>query len=357
MEKKKNFIINIVFYLIICGIAIGICRYILPILIPFILAFLVAGLLQFPIRKLAGEFTHRKKVFAILLVAGFYMILFIVLIGLGTKIVSGAGNVVMSFPQFYKREILLLLNELSDKLETAVASMDSSVSIEIENTFQEVIQNIGQYISEFSMRAFRMISEKAAGIPAFIVKLVIMIVATFFMAVDFDKIIAFIKKIVPKGKEDSINNIVQYVKNIVFIYLRSYSFLFLLTFIELSIGLLLLRIPYAIMIALLIAIFDILPVLGTGGILLPWAVMMVLVGNIPMAIGIVVLYLVITAIRNTLEPRIVGKQIGLHPLATLIVMFIGLKMIGIIGLVCFPVALSVLVNLEKNKVIHIKIRK
>lgn len=158
---------------------------------------------------------------------------------------------------------------------------------------------------------------------------------------------------IPAEKEKTVGNTLAYVKNILFIYLRSYLLLFLLTFAELFLGFLILRIPYAGVLAFAIAVFDILPVLGTGGILLPWAAVLLIMGNTPLALGILVLYIVITAIRNTLEPKIVGKQIGLHPLATLIAMFIGLRILGIAGMVIFPVGLSVLVSLEKGGVIHI----
>lgn len=86
----------------------------------------------------------------------------------------------------------------------------------------------------------------------------------------------------------------------------------LLTFAQLWAGLWLLRIPYAGWISFGIAVFDILPIVGTGGILLPWAAVSGFLGNYSLAAGILILYVVITVIRNILEPKIVGKQIGLH---------------------------------------------
>ena len=134
-----------------------------------------------------------------------------------------------------------------------------------------------------------------------------------------------------------------------FIYIRSYSLLFLITFGELCLGLFIFGIPYPVLIALGIAIFDILPVLGTGGILLPWAAVLLIMKEHGLAFGVVLLYLIILVVRNMLEPRIVGKQIGLHPLATLAALFLGLKLLGLVGLVAFPVALTVLVNFGKEE--------
>ena len=101
-------------------------------------------------------------------------------------------------------------------------------------------------------------------------------------------------------------------------------------------------------IALLIAIFDILPVLGTGGILLPWTVILLVMKNYPMGIGMFALYIIITIIRNTLEPKIVGKQIGLHPLATMISLYVGLKLMGFWGMLIFPTSLAIISSMKKE---------
>ena len=122
----------------------------------------------------------------------------------------------------------------------------------------------------------------------------------------------------------------------------------IITFTELNIGLHLLKIPYATVIAGAIAIFDLLPILGTGGVLIPWTVIAAVIGEYGMALGIGILYIVITMVRNYLEPKLVGKQIGLHPLATLIALFVGSRLFGLAGLFGFPVALSVIVQLRRE---------
>jgi len=133
------------------------------------------------------------------------------------------------------------------------------------------------------------------------------------------------------------------------VYIKSYSLLFLLTFVELSLGFWILGVKNAVLLAVVIAIFDLMPVLGTGGIVLPWALIALIAGNWGRGIGLLVLYLVITGIRQTLEPKIVGKQIGLHPLATLMAMLLGLKLFGILGLFGIPVVLAVATSMYRAK--------
>ena len=348
MEKKKSFIINVIFYGMILMAGMVFCKFILPVLIPFLIAFLVAAIIQIPVKKIGKDSGKKKRIIAVLLCGTFYFIFFMAVILLGTKAVKTAWNMVVSAPAVYYEKVVPFIGEIADSLQETVVSIDAGASQQIEEAFSDISQNMGQYISDFSVRAVKWLSGGVTGIPGFIVKLVVTVVATFFMAIDFPKVTGLFKRWIPAEKEGTVNKGTDYIKNVVFIYIKSYSLLFFMTFVELSIGLLILRIPYALLLALGIAVFDILPVLGTGGILLPWAVILVVIGNIPLAIGILILYVIITVIRNIMEPKIVGKQIGLHPLAAMVAMFVGLKVLGIIGMVVFPVTLAVIMNLERN---------
>lgn len=354
MEKKKNFIINVVFYAMIAAAAAAVCKFILPVLAPFLIAFVIAAVIQIPAGKIGKASPAGRKTAAVFLCGVFYIAFFLLVIVLGTKAVKAGAAMLVSAPAVYNEKVVPFIDQLAVSLEEAFSSIDDTASMQIESYFEEVSQNMGQYISDFSVEAVKWLSGGVTEIPGFIVRLVVTVVATFFITMDFPGVIGFFRGFLPAGKEEAVKRGLNYAKSVILIYLRSYALLFFMTFVELSAGLLLLGIPYAVLLALGIAVFDILPVVGTGGILLPWACILLFLGKAPMAAGILVLYLVITVIRNTVEPKLVGKQIGLHPLATLAAMFIGLKLLGIPGLILFPVTLAVLVNLEKKGVFHWK---
>ena len=349
MEKKKNFIINVMFYGMMGGIILVACKVLLPVLFPFLLAFLAAVVIHALADKISKGDEKKRKICAVLFCILFYMAFFSVVFLAGGKIVKTVVNVAASAPAIYNEKIMPLFLELSDWLERTFFMADSGMSQEIEAMFLNLSQSMGQFISDFSVKGVKWISGGVAGIPGFVVKLVITVVATFFMASDFPQIMGFFMRMVPEKKREYITQGKNYIYDVVFIYIRSYSLLFLLTFLELCIGLFILRIPHAGLAALAIAVFDILPVLGTGGILLPWSVILLLLGNKILAAGMLVLYLVITVVRNIVEPRLVGKQIGLHPLATLLAMFMGLKILGIVGMVLFPMMSAVFVNIGRVK--------
>lgn len=148
-------------------------------------------------------------------------------------------------------------------------------------------------------------------------------------------------------------NIQSYVVGTLFVCIRSYALIMSITFVELAVGLTLIGVKNSVLIAFVIAVFDILPVLGTGGIMIPWMVITAVMGNPRLAIGLLVVYLVITVIRNIIEPKIVGSQIGLHPVVTLVSMFAGAQLFGVLGLFGFPIGLSLLGYLNDTDTIRI----
>ncbi|MBQ9151486.1 MAG: AI-2E family transporter, partial [Clostridia bacterium] len=110
----------------------------------------------------------------------------------------------------------------------------------------------------------------------------------------------------------------------------------LLTFCLSFIGLALLRVPYAFILALLLAVVDLLPLLGTGIILIPWALVCLLLGQVKLGIGLLVLYAVATLVRQILEPKLIGDGLGLHPLVSLLSMYAGLRLFGVWGMILAP---------------------
>ncbi|MBR5317450.1 MAG: sporulation integral membrane protein YtvI [Lachnospiraceae bacterium] len=347
-EKKIQFIVNTIFYGAIVCIVLIACSYLIPILFPFIISFVFASILVVPARILAGKNSKIRRVCAIAVGVVFFAALFWGVAVLGVALVDWFMGFLKFVPRLYQEEILPMLNYIYMEITERMTFVDPELTEKINEVFQNFIGNIGNYISSFSMNAIKVISGGIAGIPGLIIKLILMVISCFFFLLDYDKIMAFFAGLVPKGKEKAFETIQWYVKNTLLVYIRSYTLLFLMTYVELTIGFQILGIPYAPIIALIISVFDILPVLGTGGILLPWTVVLLVMKNYPMGIGMFVLYLIITIIRNTMEPKLVGKQIGLHPLATMISLYVGLKIIGFWGMLIFPTTLAVISSMKKE---------
>ena len=119
-------------------------------------------------------------------------------------------------------------------------------------------------------------------------------------------------------------------------YVRAYAILMLLTFVEMFIGFSVLRVPYSFVLAILVAVVDLLPMFGTGTVLIPWAVGALVLGQYPLGSGLLILYGISLIVRQVAEPRLVGASLGLHPLASFAAMFAGFRLFGIVGLFLGP---------------------
>jgi len=349
MESKKSFIINIVFYGIVIAIVLLFAKYILPILTPFIIAFAVASLFNWLTKLMGFKRERLRKLVAMLLCSVLYALVFMGVLIVGGKLITEAGSILSSIPSAFSNQIMPFLDTIATRLETAITPYDTQLANYIDSLTSSVVSNIGKFVTDFSKTAVVFVTNCATAVPGLIVQIVITVISTFFILLDYEKICKFLLRLVPAGKRDLFSTSLHYTKTMLAVYLKSYSLLFLLTFVELSIGFSILGIKNAILLAIMISIFDLMPILGTGGIVLPWALISLMLGNWPRAVGLLVLYLVITGIRQTLEPKIVGKQIGLHPLATLVSMLLGLKLFGIVGLFGVPVVVAVTTAMYRTK--------
>ena len=348
MEVKKKFIINTAFYMIIATIAVLLYKYILPIMVPFIIGFCVAALVQIPLNKLKLEQPGHKRTWAILFCMAFYSLIVWLVVYVIMKIATELGSLFVALPDLFSDQLYPYLVDAAQHLRVVLEPIDPTLTQWIIDQGESIVQNLGQMITTLSTSAVKLLASGAVSIPNIIVQIIVTVVASFYMSVDYQVILNFLKNLIPEKHRSYIVEGVKYVQKAVLVYIKSYSILFIVTFLELWIGLTLLKIPYSLAIGFGIAVFDLMPVLGTGGILLPWMVILLVMGNFPLGIGIGLLYVVITAVRNSLEPRIVGNQIGLHPLATLVAMMLGLKLMGLVGMLLFPVSLVAFMNLRKN---------
>lgn len=353
IEKQRQFIIQFLYWAIIAICVLLLLKYAGPILIPFFIAFLVAFALHKPI-DYVHEKTHLKRpLISIVFVFITYCIIGLLLGIVGGQIFSALKEILFDLPIFFKNTMIPFLQEVFDWLERMFRTFDPSVISLLNESASSIIDMVGNLTASISKIALSIVSDIAAGVPGVFMKTIITLIVTVFMTIDFHPVSEFVLRQIPEKQRKTLSEGKVYVTDTLVKCLKSYTIIIFMTFLELFIGFTLLRIPNAAMLAVIIAIIDILPVLGTGSVLIPWAIISAVLGNIPLAVGIVVLYLVITIIRNIVEPKLVGQQVGLHPVVTLASMLLGLNFCGIIGLFGFPIALSLIMNLNNRGIIHI----
>ena len=164
-----------------------------------------------------------------------------------------------------------------------------------------------------------------------------------------DKIAALITSVLPTRITDVIKKFRNSTLSVIKKYISSYLLILLMTYAIMLTGLWILRVEHVWVIALLIAVLDILPVLGVGTVLIPWSIFSFAEGNRALGIGLILLFVANAIIRQLAEPKIVGKSLNLHPIITLMMIYVGLSLFGIFGAIILPViAVSIGVILKRD---------
>ena len=347
VEEKKAFLIQAAFYGVLLIAAGLFMKYLLGPLCPFIFGFLIAWLLQKPAKSIARRLHLPGRIPAFLLTVVFYSILFVAVTVAGLQIISALEHFFPKIPLLYASQIVPFITESFDALEVQMQEFDPSIVDIVERISRSLFSYLENLISSVSVLAVRLASSIVTGMPSAI--LTVIVTVSCFIALDFDHIISYIKGKLPARFQAAVSTTVTTGVASVRKILVSYILIMCLSFFELSIGFLLLRIPYAVGLALLVAVIDIMPILGTGTVLIPWAIVAAVLGKFRMAVGVALLYIVMLIVRNVVEPKLVGQQMGLHPVATLLSMFVGLRLFGILGLFGFPIALSLYIKLTASR--------
>lgn len=353
LEQQRTFIIRFMYWSIIAvGILAGL-KYAGPVLSPFIIAFVIAWATHKPVDWFSRKTQIKRPVIAFIFVTLLFVMIGGIVGFIGTNIFLGLKEFFTGIPAFYNGTVLPVLEEVFQWLDKFFNSLNLSEMVIVEEYANRTMEAIGQFASTVSTGAITAISSVATTIPGTFIKTIITLISTVFISMDYHKIMDFIGRQFPEKVRNYVIEGKDYIGGTILKYIKSYSLIILMTFVELWLGFSLIGIPNAVIIAALIAVVDILPVLGTGGVLIPWAIIAGINSDVKVAVGMVILYLAITIIRNIVEPKLVGQQVGLHPVVTLASMLLGLFFFGFIGLFGVPILVSLLKNFNDRGIIHI----
>ena len=343
-ERMTQFLIKIAYVAVILGLIFLGFKFVLPLLMPFLLAFVFSVLLRVPANFIAGKLRISRRVVSAVLVTLFFILLATLTLLVGSQLVNFARTSVSRF----NTVIVPAVESLTEAASKWTKRLDPGVVSALESIVDSMLLSLRTKIADISTRVVTAIM---SSVPSSFLNVIFMIIATYFISLDFGLLRWAVARRIKEEDYNKITTGLDYFKATMGRLLRSYLLIMGITFLEQAIGLTILGVEYSILIAMAIAVFDILPVVGSGTIMLPWAVISLLTGDIKRGVGLLVLYVIITIIRQIIEPRIVGDHVGLHPLLTLMCMFVGLRIFGGMGLLGLPILCAVLVGLERDGVI------
>lgn len=357
--KPEN-IYKFVRIFIVLGISIAITLilfYTAKVTYPFIIGFAIAFMIN-PIVNFLQRKVRLPRVLAVIITIIAIVTLFAGLITLlVAEIVSGANYLSNNVPK--QLDILIQYSEkfftdtilpFYEKIAVFFNTLDTGQQNSIIQNIQSVGTSIATTLGDFIQNFFQKIPAIIGWFPNAATVLIFSTLATFFISNDWYRLQGYVYKFVPNKVKESTGTIINDLKKALFGFIKAQFTLISITTVIVLVGLLILRVEYAITIALAIGLVDILPYLGSGAVFVPWIIYEAIMGEMSLAIGLGILYVVVIVQRQIMEPKVLSSSIGLDPLATLIALFVGFKLIGFLGLIAGPIVLVILKTLHKSNV-------
>lgn len=344
--KKLHYLIQVAFVAVFLFLAYLAVRYVFGAIAPFIIAFIAASLVEPIVRFFVSKFrlprAAASTIGIILLMIAFFAIATFISVFVwkeGKDLVFRLPDYISSIAEHIKHLMQNdtgIFSHLSD--ESIARVMDYIANYDYSKLFTG---SIGGVVLGYA-------GNMVVQIPNILVFLIVSIVASFFMSISFPTVKGFILAQFKPQQQSLIIDIKKTLFSTIGKYLRSYSILMFTTFAELLIFFLIFGFEPAFPLAFLIAIVDILPVLGIGTVLIPWSLVSLLSGAPWRALILICMYVVITIVRQVLEPKVIGDHVGMMPILTLFCIWVGLKLFGFGGMFLIPITVVIFKNLHES---------
>lgn len=351
-EKQRAFLLRWGYRAAVAALIWLAVRYLLPWLLPFLPALAAATLLEPLVERVRRRTRIKRNFLAAVITLAALAAVCGLLFTVASLLLRQARQVLAALPAALSR-LPALVQSILDRLDRFCAACPEGLREDLDAWIARLPRLADTAAERVSAAALRLMASGVAALPHLVLFCAATALGTFFCLSSYPAIAAFLRRQLTGAQRRRVREVRTHLFATAGKWLRAQAALLTLTFVQLLAGFLLLRQPYALLLAFLIALIDALPVLGTGTVLLPWAAFLLLLGRTPRALALTALYAVIALVRTAAEPRIVAAQAGLPPLAALMAMYAGFRAFGVGGMVLLPLALLLVKELHDAGCIRI----
>ncbi len=319
----------------------------LSLLAPFALALVLAWLLNTPVRWLQRKLSIPRKVIALALLLLILCVLGGVLYALGRMAVEQVLSLFENWPAVSET----LLGAV-DRVSSWLGGLGGVLPAGVISTGEGLAQSISGWLGRLDLSGWlASLAERApslmSGVSSFAVGAVVFVMASYLITGDYPRLRFQVTDRVPAGLRAFCGKVRDIFMAAFGGYLKSQLLLSLGVFGILTVGFLLIRQPYGLLLAAGLAVLDFIPIVGAGTVMVPWAVVELIMGRVPAAVRLMVIWGMIALFRRVAEPRILGNQTGLSPILSLVGIYVGMRLGGVLGMILGPLLLLVAINLAK----------
>ncbi len=313
-------------------------------LLPFVIAYVLA----YPVRAIAGFVSQRVRI-PYRLLSVFLVLLFVSGLFTGAFFLCRAlfmqASRLLSWLQANPNAISDVYDRVVERLVGVFSCLPflsgDGVGISPDALFSDAASKMLSYLTNVAANA-------VTALPRILFFIAVTVISSIYCAMDLTAINRKIRLFLPEKMRQKLSNIKSGAVRTGLRVLRSYLIIFGANFLFLWLGLFVLRQEYALLLAFAFAVVDLLPIVGIGITLLPWALYSLILGNVGLGAGLILLYVLLTLFRQFLEPRLIGSGIGLHPLLTLFSMVLGITLFGFLGMILAPLLVVCIKSLRES---------
>lgn len=348
-KKQKEIIVSILYTTIVILLVYIVLKYAVKLFAPFLFGYAIAYFITPISRYITHHSKINHKIAAVFTGFLFYTIIFISIWLLCWFAFINLMPFIKNFPNLYQESIYPFLLHTNGQIVTMIEKLSPQTAGAISEVFSYFTQAIGAVIAQISEHLLSGAFSISKKIPMVSIGVFFTMISSILICVDYKNVTDFIIRQIPPEKLADTIDVKCFLFNSIARLGKAYIIIMAITFLELSFGFLLLKVNYAISIAMIVSLLDILPLIGSGIVLVPWGVIVIVSGNIPLGIGILILYALTILVRNIIEPKIIGDQIGLHPVVAILCIFIGLNLFGVLGIFLLPLIAITIKYLKEKK--------
>ena len=312
---------------------------------PFLVAFILYLLMEPGIKWIMRKTKLTRKTSSIIIFITVSILIILILTWGITTIISESSNLLKNL-NFYIEKIKIFFQEIISKINIEKINLSLEINQILEKSSTEILTTISNWIRSFLTTIISLVT----SFPKIAICFSITVISLYFMCVDKIYMIDQIEHHLPRKWVEKVGRHLKELTKTLGKYIKAEAILVFISFLISLSGLYILKflkfnINFPLLIALAIGFVDALPILGSGTVMIPWAIISSLNGDLKLGIAIIILLLIISVTKQFLEPKLVSKNIGVHPIFTLISMYTGFRLIGVIGLLIGPIVLIIFKNI------------
>ncbi|MCR5459929.1 MAG: sporulation integral membrane protein YtvI [Acetatifactor sp.] len=354
MKKYCKAIVNIMITIAVLLLVVFVLPWLLAFFAPFVVGWVIAWLAGPPVKFFEEKMKIKRRAGSAVVIVAVIALIVFAFYGLGSILVREGTGLVQSFPEIWE-EIKKAAYELGDRLEKVYLSLPSNVRENLDGSAEQLKAHAAEFLGKMGTPTLTAVGNFAKYLPTLLIGVIMALLSSYLFVADRKKINEWCSQHVPKVVQDRYQLIRQSLVQAVGGYVKAQFKIEIWVYLVLVIGFWILKVKYLLLIALGVAFLDFLPFFGAGAVMVPWAIVKIVGGDYQMAIGLLIIWGLGQLLRQIIQPKIVGDSIGVAPLPTLFLLYIGFQFGSVIGMIiAVPVGL-ILFSLYEGGVFDVTI--